>query len=73
MSEVNRPETKQEIENDLKTFLKTISPIIELTNSSSNTMLLIPRLMKKIHDPSFVDFKKLGPLLEKYSYLIEQD
>jgi len=73
MSEVNRPETKQEIEKDLKTFLKTISPIIELTNSSSNTMLLIPRLMKKIHDPGFVDFKKLGPLLEKYSYLIEQD
>lgn len=71
--ETNRPETKQEIENDLKTFLKTIGPIIELTNSSSNTMLLIPRLMKKINDPNFVDFKKLGPLLEKYSYLIQED
>ena len=72
MSAENRPETKEEIESDLKTFLTTISPIIQLTQSTSNTMLLLPRLLKKINDPDFVDFKKLGPLLEKYSYLINE-
>jgi hypothetical protein len=68
----NKPRTKEEIEADLKKFLQIISPIVELTKSSSNTMLIVTKLMRKLQDPNFVNFKELGPLLDKYQYLIKQ-
>ncbi len=67
-----RPQTKAEIENDLKQFLQIISPVIEATKGSSNTFLIITKLLKKINDPDFVNIKALGPLLEKYNYLLEE-
>ena len=71
----SRPESKEEIENDLRNFLVAIKPLITAVEKNQNRSLIftVSSLAKDVAtDKAFLDdIKKCGPLLEKYKYLID--
>lgn len=76
MSNNTRPQSVEEIEQDLRNFLSTIEPILQIVESNKKRSAIYSAgiTLKKIMTNA--DFlKKLGnlqPLLEKYAYLLNE-
>jgi hypothetical protein len=66
-----------EIEQDLKTFLQAIKPILKAVESNQNrsTLYIVSKLVKDVaNDKEFLkDLKECAPLLVKYKYLIKEE
>ena len=71
----SRPESKEEIENDLRNFLVAIKPLITAVEKNQNRSLIftVSSLAKDVAtDKEFLTkIKECAPLLEKYKYLID--
>ena len=71
-----RPQTVNEIEEDLKLFLQTISPILSVVTKNKNRSALYTAsiaLRKVLSDDKLLEnLAHLQPLLEKYSYLVNE-
>lgn len=72
--ESTRPASVEEMEADLRLFLKTIRPItsVVIENRHRTAPFIIAKATKNLMNKDAIkNFADLGPLLEKYQYLMD--
>lgn len=76
MSNSTRPQSVEEIEQDLRIFLSTIEPILQIVEANKNRSALYTAgitLKKVLSNTDFLkNLGQLQPLLEKYAYLLNE-
>ena len=73
MTDNTRPNSAEDIEQDVVSLLQTIQPLVSMVASKSNILSAGAALVKQMKKGDFLHFDELLRLFNKYEYLVGLD